>query len=97
MVQAEEVESAESIFSNYAYFSSYSDSWVRHAKSYAEMALQRFKLSKGSLVVEIASNDGYMLQHFINRGIPVLGIEPARNVAEAALKKSIPTLVTILQ
>jgi 2-polyprenyl-3-methyl-5-hydroxy-6-metoxy-1,4-benzoquinol methylase len=94
LVQAEEVESAESIFSNYAYFSSYSDSWVRHAKSYAEMALQRFKLSKGSLVVEIASNDGYMLQHFINRGIPVLGIEPARNVAEAALKKSIPTLVT---
>jgi len=94
LVQAEEVESPESIFSDYAYFSSYSDSWVQHAKTYAEMAIQRFRLDRNSLVVEIASNDGYLLQHFASREIPVLGIEPAANVAEAALNKAIPTMVT---
>jgi SAM-dependent methyltransferase len=94
LVQAEEVESPESIFSDYAYFSSYSDSWVQHAKTYAEMAIQRFRLDRNSLVVEIASNDGYLLQHFASRKIPVLGIEPAANVAEAALNKAIPTMVT---
>ena len=93
LVQLEEFETPERIFTDYAYFSSYSDSWVRHARDYAEMAIARFGLGADSRVVEIASNDGYLLQHFVARGIPVLGIEPAANVAEAARARGIPTVV----
>lgn len=83
---------AEEIFSQtYAYFSSFSASWVAHAKRYAESMTARFGLTASSRVIEIASNDGYLLQHFQARGIPVLGVEPARGTAEAALAKSIPT------
>ena len=93
LVQAEEFESAEAIFGDYAYFSSYSDSWLQHAKTYVDMAAARFGLNRQSLVVELASNDGYLLQYFVALGIPVLGVEPAANVADAALKKGIPTTV----
>jgi SAM-dependent methyltransferase len=93
LVQLEEFESPENIFSDYAYFSSYSDSWLRHAQDYASLVTNRFKLSPSSLVVEIASNDGYLLQYFKGGGIPVLGIEPAENVAEVARKRGIPTQV----
>jgi hypothetical protein len=93
LVQLEECESPELIFSEYAYFSSYSDSWLDHARQYTGMATERFGLHRRSQVVELASNDGYLLQYFAMRGIPVLGVEPARNVAEAAIKKGIPTIV----
>jgi SAM-dependent methyltransferase len=93
LVQLEEVESPEAIFSDYAYFSSYSETWLRHAKNYAEIACQRFRLGGSSKVVEIASNDGYLLQYFAEQGVPVLGIEPAANVAKAAIAKGIPTHV----
>jgi 2-polyprenyl-3-methyl-5-hydroxy-6-metoxy-1,4-benzoquinol methylase len=94
LVQLEEFESPELIFGDYAYFSSYSDSWLQHARTYANMAVERFGLGKQSRVVEIGSNDGYLLQYFIAEGIPVVGIEPAANVAEAARQKSIPVCVT---
>jgi hypothetical protein len=84
------------IFSEYAYFSSFSDSWVAHAKVYAETMIERLKLDEGSLVVEAASNDGYLLQHFHGRGIPVLGVEPAANVAESARARGIRTEVCFL-
>lgn len=93
LVQTEDFETPEAIFQNYAYFASYSDTWLQHARTYAEMAIERFSLDKNSRVVELASNDGYLLQYFVERGIPVLGIEPAANVAEYALKKNIPTMV----
>jgi 2-polyprenyl-3-methyl-5-hydroxy-6-metoxy-1,4-benzoquinol methylase len=94
LVQLEEFESPEQIFSaDYAYFSSYSDSWLAHARAYTEMATARFGLGKQSKVVEIASNDGYLLQYFAVRGIPVLGIEPAANVAKVAEQKGVPSLV----
>ncbi len=93
LVQLEEYVSPDAIFSDYAYFSSYSDSWVEHAKRYAESMIERSKLGSSSLVMEIASNDGYLLQHFKNRGVPCRGIEPAANVAEAAVAKGIPTTV----
>jgi len=93
LVQVEEFESPERIFSDYAYFSSYSDSWLQHAREYVEATVDRFALHTGSQVVEIASNDGYLLQYFVARGIPVLGVEPAGNVAAAAIKKNIPTKV----
>jgi 2-polyprenyl-3-methyl-5-hydroxy-6-metoxy-1,4-benzoquinol methylase len=86
------VDPAE-IFTEYAYFSSYSDSWLAHAKAYVEMVTARFGLSSANRVVELGSNDGYLLQYFVERGIPVLGIEPARNVAAAAIAKGIPTEV----
>ena len=92
LVQLPEVESASNIFSDYAYFSSYSDSWLDHAKRYVAQATERFGLGKDSLVVEIASNDGYLLQYFSERSIPVLGIEPAANVAEVARDKGIRTI-----
>ena len=93
LVQLDPVAKPEEIFSDYAYFSSYSDSWLEHAKSYTEAAARRFGLNKQNWVVEIASNDGYLLQYFVAKGIPVLGIEPARNVAEEAIRRGIPTEV----
>ena len=93
LVQLEEYVSAAEIFSEYAYFSSYSTSWLQHASDYADMAARRFQLAGGSRVVEIASNDGYLLQYFLQKGIPVLGVEPAANVAKTAVEKGIPTVV----
>ncbi len=93
LVQLEEFVSPEHIFSEYAYFSSYADSWVEHMRRYADMISDRLRLGRESLVVEVASNDGYLLQHFVRRGIPVLGIEPAANVAKVAVEKGVPTLV----
>src|SRR5262245_16724063 len=94
LVQLEEFEPPEHIFTDdYAYFSSYSDSWLAHSKAYAEAMVARFGLGASSFVVEIASNDGYLLQYFVAQGVPVLGIEPAANVAAVAEKKGVPTLV----
>jgi hypothetical protein len=93
LVQLEAYVSAESIFSEYAYFSSYSDAWLKHAATYADMIISRLKLSSESLVVELASNDGYLLQNFVRRGIPALGVEPAANVAKVAIEKGVPTLI----
>src|SRR5271169_2061124 len=81
LVQLEEYERAENIFSDYAYFSSYSDSWLKHAEMYCEKMTGNLRLGAESFVVEIASNDGYLLQYFVRKNIPVLGIEPAANVA----------------
>ena len=92
LVQLEELETPENIFSNYAYFSSFSSSWLKHAKDYVDMIIPRLSLDEHSLVIEIASNDGYLLQNFTGKNIPVLGIEPAQNVAKTAIKKNIPTL-----
>ena len=91
LVQLEEFESPQHIFSDYAYFSSFSDAWLKHAKQYTETMIERFGVNAESQVVEIASNDGYLLQYFRDRGVPVLGIEPAANVAEVARAKGIPT------
>jgi len=93
LVQVEEFESPASIFLDYAYFASYADSWVEHARSYVDMIIGRLSLTSSTQVIEIASNDGYLLQHFLAKGIPVLGIEPAANVAAAASSKGIRTLV----
>jgi 2-polyprenyl-3-methyl-5-hydroxy-6-metoxy-1,4-benzoquinol methylase len=93
LVQLEEYENVESIFSEYAYFSSYSDSWLKHAEHYCEQMVQRFGLNPRSFVVEAASNDGYLLQYFVQRNIPVLGVEPAANVARVAEGKGVATLV----
>ncbi len=93
LVQLQEYVSREHIFSDYAYFSSYSDSWLAHAKAYAGLMTDRFHLNANSLVVEVASNDGYLLQYFVAKRIPVLGIEPAANVAPVAVQKGVPTLV----
>lgn len=93
LVQVEDVVPAEDIFSDYAYFSSYSESWVQHAKNYADRMQHRFALTGDNLVMEVASNDGYLLQHFVDKNIPVLGIEPAANVAKVALEKGINTEV----
>ena len=83
----------EEIFEEYAYFSAYSDSWVEHARAYVDMITGRLGLGPESLVVELASNDGYLLQHFLPRGVPVLGVDPAANVARAAEERGVPTLV----
>ena len=93
LVQLEQYVSAEDIFSEYAYFSSFSDSWVQHAREYTEKMVDRFGYGPQSHVVELASNDGYLLQWFVKAGIPVLGIEPAANVAVAAEERGVPTLV----
>lgn len=93
LVQVEALVSPEVIYDDYAYFSSYSDSWLQHCKTYAEEAIDRFKLGPDNLVVELASNDGYLLQYFHEHNIPVLGIEPASTVAERAISKGIRTEV----
>ena len=93
LVQLPAVQTPAHIFGDYAYFSSYSDSWVRHAERYAAQVLDRFGLGAASQVVEVASNDGYLLRHFRDRGVPVLGVEPAANVARVAEQAGIPTLV----
>jgi len=96
LVQLPAYVPGEDIFSDYAYFSSYSDSWVAHAKRYAQEMIGRIGLTRDSLVTEVASNDGYLLQHFHAEGIPVLGVEPAANVAEAARARGIRTEVQFL-
>lgn len=93
LVQLLQYVSPANIFSDYAYFSSFSDSWLEHARTYTNMAIERFELSSDSQVIEIASNDGYLLQYFVERRIPVLGIEPAANVAVVAQQKGIPSIV----
>jgi hypothetical protein len=93
LVQLQEYVSVESIFTEYAYFSSYSESWLEHARNYTERMIERFTLSPRSQVVEIASNDGYLLQYFVAAGIPAFGIEPASNVATVAIERGVPTLV----
>lgn len=92
LVQVHEHVSGEEIFSHYAYFSSFSDSWLAHAKSYVEMISLRLQLNQESFVVEVASNDGYLLKNFVQAGVPCLGIEPATNVAEAAKEQKVPVL-----
>lgn len=96
LAQLDEFVSPADIFTEYSYFSSFSDSFVAHARKYAEMAIDRFALTTSSKVVEVASNDGYLLQHFVARSIPVLGIEPALNVAAEARRKGIPTVSQFL-
>lgn len=91
LVQLKEYVGPEHIFREYAYFSSYSTSWVAHAKNFCHSVAQRLALGSGSFVVELASNDGYLLQHFLPLGVPVLGIEPAENVAQVAVAKGVPT------
>ena len=94
LVQLEQFESPGYIFSDrYAYFSSYSDTWLNHARAYTDLMVERFGFNQESQVIEIASNDGYLLQYFQEKGIPVLGIEPAANVAKVAEEKGIPTVV----
>lgn len=94
LVQVPAFETREEIFNDaYAYFSSYSDSWLAHSRAYAEAAIVRFGLTPASRVVEVASNDGYLLQYFVEHGIPVLGIDPSGDVAEAAIAKGVPTEV----
>ena len=96
LVQLQEFVAPEHIFSEYAYFSSYATTWVEHARRYAHMAMQRFGLGPRSKVMEVASNDGYLLQHFVAAGVPVLGIEPAANVAQVAIERGVPTTVQFL-
>jgi SAM-dependent methyltransferase len=93
LVQLEEYVSPEHIFTEYAYFSSYSNSWLKHASNYVEMISKRFQLGAHTLAVELASNDGYLLQYFVEKGIPALGVEPAANVAKAAEEKGVSTLI----
>ena len=95
LVQLDEFESPDRIFGDgdYAYFSSYSDSWLRHAKAYTDLVVERFGFNQNHQVIEIASNDGYLLQYFHQKGIPVLGVEPATNTAKVAAEKGIPSWV----
>jgi SAM-dependent methyltransferase len=93
LVQVGEYVSPDGIFTEYAYFSAYSDSWLDHARRYVDMITDRVGVGGDSLVVEVGSNDGYLLQYFVQKGIPVLGIDPAANVAEAARERGVPTLV----
>ena len=93
LVQLPEHQRPEQIFDDYTYFSSYSSSWLEHARGYVEMMMQRYHFGADSRVIELASNDGYLLQYFQQQGVPVLGIEPAATVARAAVKKGIPSLV----
>ena len=93
LAQVDAVATPDEIFSHYAYFSSVASSWVEHARRFTEMARQRWALGAASKVVEIASNDGYLLRHFRDAGVPILGVEPAANVADAARALGIPTVV----
>jgi SAM-dependent methyltransferase len=93
LVQLQEFVSPENIFTEYAYFSSYSQTWLQHVKEYTNMIIDRLRLNDNSRVVEIASNDGYLLQYFVQAKIPCLGIEPAANVAQSAIEKSVPTRI----
>ena len=92
LVQVDEFEKPEGIFSDYAYFSSFSSSWLEHVKNFCEEIIQKYSLTKNSQILEIASNDGYLLKNFKQKGIPVLGIEPASNVAKIAMENGIPTI-----
>jgi 2-polyprenyl-3-methyl-5-hydroxy-6-metoxy-1,4-benzoquinol methylase len=92
LVQLEEFEAPKKIFSEYAYFSSFSKTWLKHAEKYVEKMIKKYGFDKNSTIIEIASNDGYLLQFFLKKNIPVLGIEPAKNVAQSARKKGIPTI-----
>jgi hypothetical protein len=94
LVQLEAFVTREEIFSEYVYFSSYSRSWVEHARQYVEMIRARLALGPDDFVVELASNDGYLLQHFVGTGIPILGVDPAANLAEDAQERGVPTVVT---
>src|SRR5882724_11391783 len=93
LVQVGEYVGAEEIFTEYAYFSSFSSAWLKHAEEYVTSITERLKLDAKSLVIELASNDGYLLQYFVKRGIPCLGIEPAANVAKVAEAQGVKTLV----
>ncbi len=93
LVQLQEFVAPEQIFSDYLYFASYSDTWLAHAKRYTDEMVRRFAIGGDSLVVEIASNDGYLLQYFVEKEVPVLGVEPAANVAAVAAQKGVPSLV----
>ena len=93
LVQLEEYETPDKIFSDYPYFSSFSDSWLRHAEQYCRRMVSRFGLGAQSFAVEVASNDGYLLQYLVKQGVPVLGVEPAANVAKVALERGVPTVV----
>jgi hypothetical protein len=93
LVQLEEYVNPAAIFSEYAYFSSYAESWLQHARTYTDQMIGRWGLTDRHQVIEVASNDGYLLQYFVNRGIPALGIEPAANVAAVAVDKGVPTRV----
>jgi hypothetical protein len=93
LVQLKEYVSPASIFTEYAYFSSYADSWLAHARAYTDQMIARWRLDESNRVIEVASNDGYLLQYFVQRGIPALGIEPAANVAKAAIARDVPTRV----
>jgi SAM-dependent methyltransferase len=93
LVQLGEFASPEELFGDYAYFSSYSTTWLEHARAYVDMIVERLGLGPSSKVIEVASNDGYLLQHFVARGIPVLGVEPAANVARAAVERGVTTYV----
>jgi SAM-dependent methyltransferase len=95
LVQVCDYVPPEGIFSEYAYFSSYSNSWLQHARTYTDTIIDRLGLQTHSLVVELGSNDGYLLQYFVAKAIPVLGVEPAANVAEVAIAKGVPTLVKL--
>jgi SAM-dependent methyltransferase len=93
LVQLKQYVGPEDIFADYAYFSSYSDSWVEHARRFSETVIERFGIGGESLVMEIASNDGYLLQHFVKQNVPCIGIEPAANIARVAVERGIPTEV----
>ena len=93
LVQLEDALTPEEIFSEYAYFSSHSQGWLKHVEAYAEMIIHRLGLNQKSQVVEVGSNDGYLLQYFVQRSVPVLGVEPAANVAKEAISKGIPTVI----
>ncbi len=92
LVQLEAYVSPEHIFTEYAYFSSFADTWLAHCQAYTQMMVERFGLNENSQVIELASNDGYLLQYFVERNIPALGVEPAANIAKVAIAKGIPTI-----
>src|SRR5260370_28397698 len=93
LLQLQEYVAPQNIFIDYLYFASYSDTWLAHVKAYTDQMVKRFPITEKSLVVEIASNDGYLLQYFVEKKVPVLGIEPAANVAAVAIQRGIPSLV----